>query len=77
MHYENGRYRDAMIDHLAALYRPIAQGFRVGGMDQFTGVSYSELSRQYRDHISGLDSDPHRLEAAKQAAAAQLAVQPQ
>lgn len=69
MHYENGRYRDAMIDHLAALYRPITPGFRIGGMDQFTGVSYSELSRQYRDYISALDSDPYRLEAAKQAAA--------
>jgi hypothetical protein len=69
MHYENGLYRDAMIDHLAALYRPIDPGFRIGGMDHFTGVPYSKLSQQYRDYITGLDSAPNRLAAAIQAAA--------
>lgn len=68
MHYKNGLYRDAMIDHFAALYRPIAPGFRIGGMDQFTGVPYSKLSQQYREYITGLDSNPNRLAAAKQAA---------
>ena len=68
MHYENGRYRDALIDHFAALYRPIAPGFRVGGMDHFTGVPYATLSQQYRDYISSLDSNPNRLAAAVQAA---------
>ncbi|NQV29010.1 MAG: DUF1570 domain-containing protein [Rhodopirellula sp.] len=75
MHFESGRYRDALIDHFAALYRPIAPGFRIGGMDQFTGVDYSVLSRQYRDYISGLDSNPNRLAAAIQAAAAKEAAQ--
>ena len=70
MHFDNGRYRDALIDHFAALYRPIAPGFRVGGMDQFTGVPYDRLSQQYRDYISGLDTDPNRLAARKRAAAA-------
>lgn len=78
MHYEDGLYRDAMIDHLAALYRPIAPGFRIGGMDQFTGVPYSKLSQQYREYITGLDSNPNRLaaaiQAAGQAAAAQAAI---
>lgn len=69
MHYKNGLYRDAMIDHFAALYRPIAPRFRIGGMDQFTGVPYSQLSQQYREYITGLDSNPNRLAAAKQAAA--------
>jgi hypothetical protein len=77
MHYENGLYRDAMIDHFAALYRPIAPGFRIGGMDHFTGVPYSKLSQQYREYITGLDSNPNRLaaaiQAASQAAAAQAA----
>ena len=69
MHYKNGLYRDAMIDHFAALYRPIDPRFRIGGMDQFTGVPYSQLSQQYREYITGLDSNPNRLAAAKQAAA--------
>jgi hypothetical protein len=73
MHYKRGIYRDALIDHFAALYRPITPGFRVGGMDYYTGVPYSELSRQYREYISGLDSDPNRLAAAKQAAAVKQA----
>ena len=73
MHYDNGRYRDAMIDHFAALYRPIDPGFRVGGMDHFTGVSYATLSQQYREYISVLDSNPNRLAAAIQAAAVQAA----
>ena len=77
MHYKDGVYRDALIDHFAALYRPITPGFRVGGMDHFTGVPYSELSRQYREYISELDSDPNRLAAAKQLAAAQRAARRQ
>ncbi len=73
MHYKDGMYRDALIDHFAALYRPIDPGFRVGGMDHFTGVAYSELNRQYREYISALDSNPNRLAAAKLPAAAQRA----
>ena len=67
MHYKGGRYHDALIDHFAALYRPLAPGFRVGGMDQFTGVSYDTLGQQYRDYISGLDTDPRRLAAQQRA----------
>ena len=73
MHFENGIYRDALIDHFAALYRPIDPRLRIAGMDHFTGVSYSELSRQYREYISGLDSDPNRLAARKRAAVARQA----
>ena len=73
MHYKDGVYHDALIDHFAALYRPIAPGYRIGGMDYFTGVSYDELSRQYREYISRLDSNPNRLANAKQAATAQQA----
>lgn len=67
MHYNDGQYRDALIDHFAALYRPITPGYRVGGMDYYTGVPYDRLSQQYRDYISSLDSNPNRLEAARQA----------
>lgn len=58
MHSNQGRYRDAFIDHIAALYRPLPKGFRVGGMDRYTGVSYEALGQQYRDYISGLESNP-------------------
>jgi hypothetical protein len=66
MHFNRGQYRDALIDHFAALYRPIAPGFRVGGIDQFTGVPYEKLGQQYRDYISGLDTDPRRRSARQQ-----------
>lgn len=74
MHYKNGLYRDAMIDHFAALYRPTDPVFRIGGMDQFTGVPYAKLSQQYREYITGLDSNPNRLAAAIQAAKQAAAV---
>jgi hypothetical protein len=77
MHFNGGQYRDALIDHFAALYRPIAPGFRVGGMDQYTGVNYSELNRQYRDYISEMDTDPNRLAARKLADQAKQAADPQ
>ncbi|MDA1165884.1 MAG: DUF1570 domain-containing protein [Planctomycetota bacterium] len=58
MHYKSGLYRDALIDHVAALYRPLDPKFRIAGMDQFTGVSYETLGQQYRDYISALITVP-------------------
>lgn len=66
MHYNGGQYRDALIDHFAALYRPLEAGFRVAGMDQFTGVSYDTLGQQYRSYIDALDTNPQRLLARPQ-----------
>jgi hypothetical protein len=52
MQYDNGRYRDALVSHLAQLYsanprkRDGAQG-----LDELTDVEYEELDRQYGDFM--------------------------
>lgn len=52
MHYENGKYRDPFMRHLAELYHSdprIQQAAR--GLDSLTGVPYSTLDRQYREYL--------------------------
>lgn len=58
MHYGDGRYRDALVQHLELLYRPQTGRVRVAGLNQLTGVSYDELDRQYIEHMRSLDVDP-------------------
>ena len=48
VHYDNGRYRDALVSCLAAIYD--------GSQDpdllaRTTGTSYAELDKQYRDYM--------------------------
>ena len=57
MHYQDGLYRDAMINHLSLLYRTVGPGRRVAGIDHFSGVSYQKLDQQYRDYISTLETE--------------------
>jgi hypothetical protein len=52
MHFDNGRYRDALIQHVALLYRPSTRRVRIAGLDVLTGVSYRELDEQYRAHLT-------------------------
>lgn len=54
MHYENGKYRDALIKHLSLLYVPRSAPVRVAGLDQLTGVASETLDRQYREYITAL-----------------------
>lgn len=49
MHYDEGRYRDALVQHVALLYRPTTRPVRIAGLDTLTGVPYEELDRQYQD----------------------------
>jgi Protein of unknown function (DUF1570) len=55
MHYDNGRYRDALVKHLYEIY---AAGSRQRGgvqsLPELTGVSYSELDRQYVEYMQSL-----------------------
>ena len=64
LHYEDGIYREALIKHLSDIY---SLNLRVRdnprGLDKLTGVSYSELDRQYGKYISQLDCGAN-LEAA-------------
>ncbi|MCG6157401.1 DUF1570 domain-containing protein [Rubinisphaera margarita] len=52
MHYQNGVYRTALMQHLAQIYHsnPSIQR-NVHGLDKLTGVSYGTLDRQYREYI--------------------------
>jgi hypothetical protein len=55
MHYEGGRYRDALIEHLKEIYRTTGrQRAVVKGLDELTGVSYAELDQQYVDYMRSL-----------------------
>ena len=55
MHFEDGRYRDALILHLSQIYSPDRRvREKARGMDALTGVPYDELERQYRDYITAL-----------------------
>lgn len=52
MHFDDGRYRDALIQHVALLYRPSTRRVRIAGLDILTGVPYGELDEQYRIHMT-------------------------
>lgn len=62
MHFGDGRYRDALVQHLELLYRPQSGRVRIAGLNQLTGASYDELDRQYIEHMRSLS-----LEAASAA----------
>ncbi len=52
MHYDGGRYRDALIAHLTDLYhQDPRRPNRVRGLDELTGVSFTQHDRQYRAYI--------------------------
>ncbi len=64
MHYDDGRYRDALIDLLSQMYRPDLKNLsQTPSLAQLTGVSYEELDRQYREHILGLYANRERVSA--------------
>ncbi len=52
MHYDDGKYRDAFMLHLAQLYHsnPRIQN-AAQGLDELTKVPYSTLDQQYREYL--------------------------
>lgn len=53
MHYDNGRYREALVRHLSQLYSINEKTReRAEGLDELTGVEFSELDRQYAEDAS-------------------------
>ncbi|MGC1273739.1 MAG: DUF1570 domain-containing protein [Planctomycetaceae bacterium] len=55
MHYDGGRYRDALIEHLAQLYNGAGPTRRQAqNLAELTGVSYTELDRQYGEYMRNL-----------------------
>ncbi len=59
MHYDNGRYREALIEHLSQVYSP-TKSVRENpdSLEELTGVEFQELDRQYGDYIRHLVPAP-------------------
>lgn len=52
MHYDGGRYRDALIEHLKQLYSVRRRVRRnPDSLAELTGVGFAELDRQYKEHL--------------------------
>jgi hypothetical protein len=55
MHYEDGRYREALIEHLSQIYSPNKSvREHPDSLEELTGVSEEELDQQYADYIRRL-----------------------
>jgi len=66
MHYEGGRYRDALIEHLSQLYRADPRGLSpVQSLEELTGTSYADLDRQYAEHLKTLEATLANEQAPK------------
>lgn len=66
MHYEDGRYREALIEHLAQIYSPDSRKReRPEPLDQLTGVSFAELDRQYLSFLTEMQADVDAASAAR------------
>ena len=65
MHYDGGRYREALVTHLSQLYSAIDKRRHfVQGLDELTGDpaeeldrEYAEFSRQIERDLAAVDSD--------------------
>lgn len=61
MHYDNGRYREALVTHLSQLYGSNGQKpDAVDGLDELTGVDFEDLDRQYAEDSQALDKNVAR-----------------
>ncbi len=63
LHYDGGRYRDALVRHIELLYAPTSTKQRgVPGLDQLTGTPYEQLDAQYREHITSFSTRKARTD---------------
>ncbi len=51
MHYDGGRYRDSLIDHLRDLYQQAETGRRPRSLEDLTGVDFADLDQQYGEYV--------------------------
>lgn len=57
MHYEGGRYRDALIEHLAQIYSPNPRvRTDPDSLTQLTGVPVGQLERQYHSYLTEMQA---------------------
>lgn len=67
MHYDDGLYRDDLIQLLSAVYRPDAEKItEEPSLTRIAGVSYDELDRQYREHMQNMDDWIRTRESASE-----------
>ncbi len=65
MHYDDGRYRDALIEHLSQLYRGARRRrVAVQSLAELTGVDFAELDRQYGEYVRRTETALERPRAA-------------
>ena len=61
LHYDDGRYRDAFVKLLSAVYRPdLRRILEEPSFDRISGVSFDQLDREYRLHMQQLDDELSR-----------------
>jgi hypothetical protein len=69
MHFDDGLYRDDVIQLLAEIYRPDAERIlEEPSFSRIAGVSWTDLDHQYRTHMQNLDD---QLQAAEGESAAE------
>ena len=54
MHFEGGRYRDDLIEHLRQIYQQAERGSRVETLDEQTETDFKVLDRQYGEFTQAL-----------------------
>jgi hypothetical protein len=59
MHFDGGRYRDSLIEHLSQIYsdKKLTRD-NPEGLDELTGVPFDELDQQYQSYLKRLNSKP-------------------
>jgi hypothetical protein len=71
MHYDEGRYREALIEYLSQIYSPDKSvREHPDSLEVLTGVADEDLDRQYADYIRKLVPPPTKgpaSDAAEQA----------
>lgn len=69
MHYDDGRYREALIEYLSQIYSPDKSvREHPDSLEELTGVADEDLDRQYADYIRKLAPLPTKQPAADAAA---------
>ncbi len=51
MHFDGGRYRDDLIEHLRELYQQAENGRRPRSLEDLTGVDFADLDQQYGEYV--------------------------
>lgn len=54
MHYDGGRYRDDLIEHVKQIYQQAERGGPVATLEELTGTDFKELDQQYAEFSTAL-----------------------